>query len=1021
MKVPATILRGLGLTLALVLVVLPLAPALAQLGGVTPPVETPPAPSTPEPTPQTVLEPVVQVVTPPADTTGPVISGLASLSVATHDATLVWTTDELAASTFEYGATESYGSHATLDATLLLAHTAVLINLTPGTTYHYCIHATDLAGNITNSCGHTFATAAQTVVVDTTPPDVTLITVAPVTTTSATIGFTTSEVGNARVEYGTTEGYGESTPLDTNLALTHSVTLSNLTPNTLYHYRIITGDEIGNETITTNETFTTAALGGGGVVSVSDITAPVISDVGTIMLGLTDATIAWSTNELTVSTLEYGTTQSYGLQGTLSLSALLGHSATLTGLSANTTYYYCIHATDLHGNSAASCPHSFTTGTQVSAPTLSAPTEPQTQTEVQVSGVNISGVDTESIATSTATITWQTDVPADSQVEYGDSENFGSLSSLSSTLTTSHAVTISGLAPNTNYIFRVKSKPLGGSLATTSSNYEFNTLSHSAPVVPPANVTAVSSGTPTATSATITWATDKAATSQVEYGISTGYGVATIESTALTTPHSVALNELEPNTTYHFRVKSTDEVSNLTFSEDYTFTTPSAPAGATGSSGANVPAAVTTLAVGGYDNTSAELTWQVGTAGADIASAYDVRYSTSPINTSTFDGASEAQLTSIYYGDLSPNGVGRAYIVAGLNANTTYYFAITLKHENSAYSDISNTVSVKTTAGVSISNETISSGGGSTGSASTSSASSGGGGSSSVNAQYGSGSGGAAAASFEPTMVKAEPADGQIVFEWNNPGEANFVRTVVVRKEGSYPSAPTDGERLYEGRGQTYTDTGLQNGSTYYYAVYSYNHARTYSRGINLSLAPNAGNKQVKFNESGSTTSATPTFHFVHQFKKGDQDIEIEHLQEILVADGESYPEAYVTGYFGVLTEAALKRFQAKHSLPRTGIVDAATQAKLNTISHSETRLDIPTDYVVFATDLKYGDRGDAVKDLQQYLIYEGSYAEALITAYFGSYTQTAVMKFQKKYSIQPVSGYVGYKTRHKMQQLAGL
>src|ERR1019366_735274 len=63
-------------------------------------------------------------------------------------------------------------------------------------TYHYCIHATDLAGNPSSSCGRTFATASQTIVVDTTPPDVSLITVAPITATGATINFTTIEVGN---------------------------------------------------------------------------------------------------------------------------------------------------------------------------------------------------------------------------------------------------------------------------------------------------------------------------------------------------------------------------------------------------------------------------------------------------------------------------------------------------------------------------------------------------------------------------------------------------------------------------------------------------------------------------------------------------------------------------------------------------------------------------------------------------------------------------------------------------------
>jgi peptidoglycan hydrolase-like protein with peptidoglycan-binding domain len=54
-------------------------------------------------------------------------------------------------------------------------------------------------------------------------------------------------------------------------------------------------------------------------------------------------------------------------------------------------------------------------------------------------------------------------------------------------------------------------------------------------------------------------------------------------------------------------------------------------------------------------------------------------------------------------------------------------------------------------------------------------------------------------------------------------------------------------------------------------------------------------------------------------------------------------------------------------------------------------------------------------------LITEGSYEEASVSGYFGNYTHKAVKTFQAKYNISPVSGFVGFKTRHKMQQLAGM
>jgi len=76
-----------------------------------------------------------------------------------------------------------------------------------------------------------------------------------------------------------------------------------------------------------------------------------------------------------------------------------------------------------------------------------------------------------------------------------------------------------------------------------------------------------------ATIAKILWDTDEVATSQVEYGTTTAYGNTTPEDPALVTAHTVQLTGLQPNTTYHFRVKSKDGANNAAVSGDYTFTT----------------------------------------------------------------------------------------------------------------------------------------------------------------------------------------------------------------------------------------------------------------------------------------------------------------------------------------------------------------------------------------------------------------------------------------------------------------
>ncbi len=75
------------------------------------------------------------------------------------------------------------------------------------------------------------------------------------------------------------------------------------------------------------------------------------------------------------------------------------------------------------------------------------------------------------------------------------------------------------------------------------------------------------------TNALISWTTNEASTSQVDYGTTTSYGTTTTEDTVRVTSHSVQLIGLIPNTTYHYRVRSYDAVRNMAESGDYTFTT----------------------------------------------------------------------------------------------------------------------------------------------------------------------------------------------------------------------------------------------------------------------------------------------------------------------------------------------------------------------------------------------------------------------------------------------------------------
>ncbi len=69
------------------------------------------------------------------------------------------------------------------------------------------------------------------------------------------------------------------------------------------------------------------------------------------------------------------------------------------------------------------------------------------------------------------TITWTTDIPADSQVQYGTSTAYGSATPLDRTLVTGHSVTITGLARKTQYFFQVSSRDASGDLSSATGSF----------------------------------------------------------------------------------------------------------------------------------------------------------------------------------------------------------------------------------------------------------------------------------------------------------------------------------------------------------------------------------------------------------------------------------------------------------------------------------------------------------------------------------------------------------------------
>ncbi len=81
-----------------------------------------------------------------------------------------------------------------------------------------------------------------------------------ITDTSAAIGWNLSDYGTGQVEYGTTNSYGLFSKAESSFNWNYHIqTLSNLTPNTLYHYRVFSSNSAGVKTTSDDHTFTTLA------------------------------------------------------------------------------------------------------------------------------------------------------------------------------------------------------------------------------------------------------------------------------------------------------------------------------------------------------------------------------------------------------------------------------------------------------------------------------------------------------------------------------------------------------------------------------------------------------------------------------------------------------------------------------------------------------------------------------------------------------------------------------------------
>lgn len=405
------------------------------------------------------------------DVVPPVISSVSASNVSTTGATVTWVTNEPADSQVEYGTTAAYGSSTVLAPALVLAHSQALSGLVPATLYHYRVRSRDAAGNLSLSPDSTFTTLSV---------GAELIAHWKMDEGSGVIaadssgnGHTGSLVGGATWTPGRIGQAVRLDGIDDHVSAAHSAD-ENAFP------------------LTVSAWFQTSTTSGARAV-VNKYRAA--SFDGYQIFFNNGRLCAWYLRNSSNNVYD-GTTCLFSVPG---YNDGLWHQAVFVVDASGGTFYVdgtekgqrawtgtagpvtSIEPVHLGHYPGATAGTEYLPGAvddvRLYSRALTAAEVAQLYAQAPPPDTNppvISAVAATGISGTTATITWTTDEPSDSQVEYGPTAAYKSATAVDPAQVTAHVRGVTGLAPSTLYHYRVKSRDAAGNLAV-SADFTFTT------------------------------------------------------------------------------------------------------------------------------------------------------------------------------------------------------------------------------------------------------------------------------------------------------------------------------------------------------------------------------------------------------------------------------------------------------------------------------------------------------------------------------------------------------------------
>jgi len=368
--------------------------------------------------------------------------------------------------------------------------------------------------------------------------------VSGITTKQATITWSTDRASDTKVQYGTGAGsYFSSEPSNSDQKTDHTIKLTNLSPGTTYYYKAKWTDEDGN-------------TGASGEKSFSTLAAPVVTDPKLKTPGLTTASLEYTVKGASKVKIYFGKTSAFG--GTLEVSTSTvetTYTSLLEDLEDGTKYFYKINGIDSEGAEYE--------GSVLTFETLPRP---------KISTVRVQQV--RGTAQPTILVSWLTNTEVSSIVSfYPENAPDEVRDEVDIVLKKGeHRMIVRGLKANTNYILTASGRDRAGNEAQSERQRLTTATDTRPPQISGLRVEGnnIKAGEQIVSQFTVSWTTDEASTSQVEFGEGTGtaYSQKTQEDTNLKTNHTVVITGLTPSKVYHLRALAKDQTNNVTESVD---------------------------------------------------------------------------------------------------------------------------------------------------------------------------------------------------------------------------------------------------------------------------------------------------------------------------------------------------------------------------------------------------------------------------------------------------------------------